>query len=296
MAFVVKNISKSYGEKLVIDNVSFSLDKPGVLGLIGTNGAGKTTTIRIILNILSKDSGEVLWDGIKVNGRTKNFGYLPEERGLYPKMNIYKQLLYFASLKNLDLNKTKEEIDYWMEKLNILEYKNKMPNQLSKGNSQKVQLVIALLGDPKLLILDEPFSGLDPVNSELLKDIINELVKRGKYIIFCSHQMQMVEQFCENIVIINNGKIVKSGNLKEIKESYPENKILLETKSDVTELLKIYKYEKNNNEYIIQIDNDKNELLEKLLKSKIGIEKFMLIRPSLQEIFIESVKDNEKYN
>lgn len=293
MTFVVKNISKKYGEKIAVEDASFELENPGVLGLIGTNGAGKTTTIRIILNILKKDEGEVLWDGKKITSRTKNFGYLPEERGLYPKMNIYKQLLYFASLKNLDLNKTKKEIDYWMKRLEILEYKNKMPNQLSKGNAQKVQLVIALLGDPKLLILDEPFSGLDPVNSETLKSIINELVDKGKYIIFCSHQMQMVEQFCEQIVIINNGKIVKQGNLKKIKDSYPVNKILLETKDDITKVLEKYKYEKKKDEYIIEIGKTKNQLLQELLDNNIDIEKFNLIRPNLQEIFIESVKGDK---
>lgn len=290
MSLEIKKLNKSYGTKKVVDNISFSLKKPGIIGLLGTNGAGKTTTIRMILNILNKDSGEIYWNNETFDVKKTNFGYLPEERGLYQKIPIKKQLLYFATLKKLNKEKTEKEIDYWIKRLKLEEYQNLLPNQLSKGNSQKVQLIISLIGDPELLILDEPFSGLDPVNTELLKDVINELVKKNKYIIFCSHQMSMVESFCEEVIIINKGKVVLNGNLKEIKNSYPENKIFVETKSDLSEILKDIKFIQNNNEYIITLDKtNKKELLDTLVSKNVDIEKFYVMRPSLQEIFIESV-------
>lgn len=290
MSLEIKKLNKSYGTKKVVDNISFSLKKPGIIGLLGTNGAGKTTTIRMILNILNKDSGEIYWNNDTFDIKKTNFGYLPEERGLYQKIPIKKQLLYFATLKKLNKEKTEKEIDYWIKRLKLEEYQNLLPNQLSKGNSQKVQLIISLIGDPELLILDEPFSGLDPVNTELLKDVINELVKKNKYIIFCSHQMSMVESFCEEVIIINKGKVVLNGNLKEIKNSYPENKIFVETKSDLSEILKDIKFIQNNNEYIITLDKtNKKELLDTLVSKNVDIEKFYVMRPSLQEIFIESV-------
>lgn len=290
MSLKVNNLNKSYGNKKVVNNLSFEMKEPGVIGLLGTNGAGKTTTIRMILNILSKDSGEVYWNDEVFDIKKTNFGYLPEERGLYPKIPIKKQLMYFTALKKLDKEKTEKEIEYWIERLELTEYQDLLPNQLSKGNSQKVQLIISLIGDPDLLILDEPFSGLDPVNTELLKDVINELVKKNKYIIFCSHQMSMVESFCREVIIINKGKIVLDGNLKEIKNAYPENKIFLETKSDVTELLRSEDISKNGFEYIITLKNmNKKTLLNKLVSEDVDVEKFYVLRPSLQEIFIESV-------
>ena len=297
MSLEIKNINKSYGLKKVVDNISFSILEPGVIGLLGTNGAGKTTTIRIMLNILNSDSGSVTWNKKNFNISKVNFGYLPEERGLYPKISIYKQLLYFADLKNLDKKKTEQEIEYWFERLKVSEYKNMLPSQLSKGNQQKIQLIIALLGDPELIILDEPFSGLDPINTALLKEVVFELVEKKKYIIFCSHQMEMVESFCSHVIIIDKGKTVLNGNLKEIKDSYKNNNILLEVNKDIKKDILNLGYNIvsiNNYEYIIEInDVDKKTLLKELLKKDIEIIKYETIKPTLNEIFIESVKKGE---
>ena len=297
MSLEIKNINKSYGLKKVVDNISFSILEPGVIGLLGTNGAGKTTTIRIMLNILNSDSGSVTWNKKDFRISKVNFGYLPEERGLYPKISIYKQLLYFADLKNLDKKKTEQEIEYWFERLKVSEYKNMLPSQLSKGNQQKIQLIIALLGDPELIILDEPFSGLDPINTALLKEVVFELVEKKKYIIFCSHQMEMVESFCSHVIIIDKGKTVLNGNLKEIKDSYKNNNILLEVNKDIKKDILNLGYNIvsiNNYEYIIEInDVDKKTLLKELLKKDIEIIKYETIKPTLNEIFIESVKKGE---
>ena len=222
MGLKVENVSKHFGEKLAVDNISFDINKPGVFGLLGTNGAGKSTTIRMMLGILKKDSGEITWNGKKVERKNVNFGYLPEERGIYPKSKIYEQLLYFAELKGMKKENASKEIDYWMDKLKVSEYKNMTAEKLSKGNQQKVQFITAILNDPELIVLDEPFSGLDPVNTELLKEVILELVEKGKYIVMSSHQMTSIEEFCSDVVIINKGKTVLKGNLKEIKDTYKD--------------------------------------------------------------------------
>lgn len=294
MSLIVKNLYKSYKDKCVVNNISFTMEKPKILGLLGTNGAGKTTTIRMILNILNKDSGLITWKDKFLDEGSFNFGYLPEERGLYPRTKIYDQIIYFANLKKLDKKTTEEEINYWFNRLNITEYKYSLPSELSKGNQQKVQLVIALLGNPELIVLDEPFSGLDPVNTELLKSVINELAEKKKYIILSSHQMNMIESFCEEIVIIDKGVIVCEGNLLEIKKSYNSNKVLIETNTNIEKLLKNnnYKFEKNNNfKYIVECDN-KDLLLKLLINENVDVDKFNVITPSLQEIFLDSVGDN----
>ena len=233
MGLVVKNVNKSFGDKHVVDNISFELKKPGVFGLLGTNGAGKTTTIRLILGIIKKDSGEITWDGKEVTRGNVNFGYLPEERGLYPKSTVYDQLVYFANLKGLGKKEADEAVRYWLGKLNLMEYINSPAEKLSKGNQQKVQFVTAMLHNPDLIVLDEPFSGLDPVNTEVLSNIMKELVSEGKYIIMSSHQMGVIEEFCSDLVILNRGKTVLKGNLKKIKDSYETNKVMLETDNDV---------------------------------------------------------------
>ena len=234
MGLKVKNVSKNYGDKLAVDNISFEMSKPGVFGLLGTNGAGKTTTIRMILGILKKDSGEITWNEKTVERKNVNFGYLPEERGIYPKTKIYDQLIYFAELKGMKKEEACKEIDYWLGRLKVDEYKNMQAEKLSKGNQQKIQFITAILNNPELIVLDEPFSGLDPVNTELLKEVMVELEKKGKYIIMSSHQMSSIEEFCSDIVIINRGKTVLKGNLKEIKNSYPAKKLELSVKQDVT--------------------------------------------------------------
>lgn len=212
MGLIVKKVDKSFGTKKVVDNINFEIQKPGVYGLLGTNGAGKTTTIRMILGILKKDSGEITWNGKEVQRKHVNFGYLPEERGVYPKTKIHDQLMYFARLKGMDKQKAEERMKYWMKKLEIDQYLEMTPEKLSKGNQQKVQFVTAILHDPELLVLDEPFSGLDPVNTELLKNVIIELIQKGTYIIMSLvHQMYSIEEFASDVLILIKGKHVLQG-------------------------------------------------------------------------------------
>ena len=293
MGLIVKNVNKSFGDKHVVDNISFSLEEPGVFGLLGTNGAGKTTTIRMILGIIKKDSGEITWKGKAVTRGNVNFGYLPEERGLYPKSTIYDQLVYFANLKGLDKRAADKAVKMWLDKLNLMEYINSPAEKLSKGNQQKVQFITAMLHDPDLIVLDEPFSGLDPVNTEILSKIMKDLVKSGKYIIMSSHQMSVIEEFCSDLVILNRGKTVLSGNLKEIKDSYETNKVLIETTDEIDGILKRLKVDvldKNDDEYLVSADaNDRRKLLNELVKNNIDVKTFKVIKPTLHEIFIEKV-------
>ena len=294
MGLKVENVSKHFGEKLAVDNISFDINKPGVFGLLGTNGAGKSTTIRMMLGILKKDSGEITWNGKKVERKNVNFGYLPEERGIYPKSKIYEQLLYFAELKGMKKENASKEIDYWMDKLKVSEYKNMTAEKLSKGNQQKVQFITAILNDPELIVLDEPFSGLDPVNTELLKEVILELVEKGKYIVMSSHQMTSIEEFCSDVVIINKGKTVLKGNLKKIKDTYKANRLIINTKQDITAEIKELNLniEKNiDNNYEIKIENEEiaHTLLKNLVNKNIEIDNFELKKPTLNDIFIEKV-------
>ena len=226
MSLILKNVSKSFVGKKAVDNVSFSLEKPGVYGLLGTNGAGKTTTIRMLLGIIKKDSGEITWKGKTVDRKNVKFGYLPEERGVYPKTKIFDQLMYFAELKGMKKEEAANSINKWAKELKVEEYLQMPAEKLSKGNQQKIQFMTAIIHDPELVVLDEPFSGLDPVNTEILKNIIIDLIKNGKYIIMSAHQMATIEEFCSDILILNKGKTVLQGNLKEIKETYPAGKEL----------------------------------------------------------------------
>ena len=294
MGLKVEKVTKHFGEKLAVDNITFEMSKPGVFGLLGTNGAGKTTTIRMMLGMLKKDSGEITWNGKPVERKNVNFGYLPEERGIYPKTKIYEQLVYFAELKGLKKEEACKEIDYWMGRLKVEEYKEMLAEKLSKGNQQKVQFITAILHNPELIVLDEPFSGLDPVNTELLKGVILELVEKGKYIIMSSHQMSSIEEFCSDVVIINRGKTVLKGNLKEIKDSYPAKKLEISVKQDITNEIQeagmqIEKNIDNNYEITIQNEEQAHKLMKKLVEKGILINKFELKKPSLNDIFIEKV-------
>ena len=294
MGLKVENVSKYFDNKLVVDNISFEINEPGVFGLLGTNGAGKTTTIRMILGIIKKDKGEITWNGKAVDRKNVNFGYLPEERGIYPKSKIFDQLLYFAELKGMKTQEASEEIKYWMERLKIDEYQNMTAEKLSKGNQQKVQFITAILNNPELIVLDEPFSGLDPVNTELLKEVIIELVKKGKYIIMSSHQMTSIEEFCKDVVIINKGKTVLKGNLKEIKNSYQANRLEINADKDITSYINEagMTIEKNiDNNYEIKIENEEqaHSLMKTLVVQGVKLNKFELQKPSLNDIFIEKV-------
>ena len=294
MGLVLKNVSKTFVGKRAVDNISFELNKPGVFGLLGTNGAGKTTTIRMLLGIIKKDSGEITWNGKVVDRKSVNFGYIPEERGVYPKTKIYNQLMYFAELKGMKKEEADEAIKNWAKKLKVEEYLDKPAEKLSKGNQQKIQFMTAVIHNPELLVLDEPFSGLDPVNTELLKNIIINLVKEGKYIIMSAHQMSTIEEFCSDILILNKGKTVIKGNLKEIKDTYPANRVQIETNENIETDIKKLGFEIENIKnysYTVKIFDEQkaHELLKELVIKGITINKFEIMKPTLNDIFIEKV-------
>ena len=293
MGLILKNVSKTFTGKKVVDNISFSLEEPGVFGLLGTNGAGKTTTIRMLLGIIKKDSGEITWNGKKVDRKSVNFGYLPEERGVYPKVKIYDQLMYFAELKGMKRSEADKTINEWAKRLKVEEYMQQPAEKLSKGNQQKIQFMTAVIHNPELVVLDEPFSGLDPVNTELLKNIIIDLVKNGKYVIMSAHQMATIEEFCSDILILNKGKTVLQGNLREIKESYPANRVKIETNKNINEYIKNLELEIENetNDYTIKIsdENKAHELLKRLIENEVIVNKFEIMKPTLNDIFIEKV-------
>ena len=294
MGLVLKDVSKTFVGKRAVDNISFELNKPGVFGLLGTNGAGKTTTIRMLLGIIKKDSGEITWNGKAVDRKSVNFGYLPEERGVYPKTKIYNQLMYFAELKGMKKEEADGAIKNWAKKLKVEEYLDKPAEKLSKGNQQKIQFMTAVIHNPELLVLDEPFSGLDPVNTELLKNIIINLVKEGKYIIMSAHQMSTIEEFCSDILILNKGKTVIKGNLKEIKDTYPANRVQIETNENIeTDIEKLgFEIEDiKNYSYTVKIFDEQkaHELLKELVIKGITINKFEIMKPTLNDIFIEKV-------
>lgn len=294
MSLTVENVSKKFGEKQVVDNISFEAREPGVFGLLGTNGAGKTTTIRMILNIVKKDSGVIKWDNKPVTEQIKSFGYLPEERGLYPKVKVSEQLMYFARLRGVSSQKAKKDIEYWLERLEAAQYINMPAEKLSKGNQQKIQFIASVIHDPELIFMDEPFSGLDPVNTDLFKGVIYELTNKNKIIIMSSHQMATVEEFCKDIVLLKNGNTVLKGNLKEIKHSYGRNNLIINCEGNIAELAAeeyIISYRQNASGYEFKISDEEQayKLLEKILSRRLLLDKFEIREPSLHEIFIEKM-------
>ncbi len=294
---ILKDVSKTFAGKRVVDKISLTLDQPGVYGLLGTNGAGKTTTIRMLLGIITKDSGEITWNGAPVDRKTVNFGYLPEERGVYPKVKIFDQLMYFAELKGMSRESATSAIQKWAKRLKVEEYLEQPAEKLSKGNQQKIQFMTAVIHDPDLVVLDEPFSGLDPVNTDILKNIIIDLVRQGKFVIMSAHQMATIEEFCTDILILNRGKAVLQGNLKDIKSTYPANRVQIDTNESIDQHLKNFKIENSkNNQYTLKITDEKSahELLQKLVDHKVQINKFEIMKPTLNDIFIEKVGANNE--
>jgi ABC-2 type transport system ATP-binding protein len=297
MGLNIENISKSYSGKRVVNNLSFKMDKPGVFGLLGRNGSGKTTTIRMMLGIINKEGGSIEWNGHKITRENVSYGYLPEERGIYPKAKIGEQLLYFAELKGMSRENAKKAIDHWAKILEVSEYLDQQAEKLSKGNQQKIQFMTVLTHDPELIILDEPFSGLDPINAEIIKNIIVDLVKKGKYIILSSHQMNIIEEFCTEILILDKGNTIIEGNLKEIKQSYGKNTLFINTNNDIDKYLDKKSFtivSEKDGEYEIKFNNiDKTyELLKDIIENKIQVDKFEIKEPSLNEIFIDKVGKN----
>lgn len=290
MILQLKNIDKSFGEKEVLKGVSFTAEGGKAFGLLGRNGAGKTTSIRILMNVFPANSGEVLIDGKPIDYDKIGIGYLPEERGLYPKKLIIDQLVYFAELKGMSAKDAIKAVDYWLGRLGMSEYRNKRLDTLSKGNQQKIQLITALAHDPDIVILDEPFSGLDPVNAMLLKDVVKEQISKGKIVLFSSHQMSYIEEFCDSIAIINAGKVAISGDLHEIKRTYPRDKIVVSTQvpekimADLGDICT----EREDGTLLIQLasPDEKQSMMKRLVES-YDIDEVKVFEPSLNDIFVE---------
>lgn len=290
MLLELKNIDKSFGEKKVLKGVSFVAESGKAFGLLGRNGAGKTTSIRILMNVFPADAGEVLTDGKPIDYDKISLGYLPEERGLYPKKLIIDQLVYFAELKGMKRTDAVQSVDRWLKRLELYEYRNKRLDTLSKGNQQKIQLITALAHDPQIVILDEPFSGLDPVNAILLKDVVKEQIARGKIVLFSSHQMSYIEEFCDSIAILNAGKVVLHGDLREIKRNYVRDRLVVRT--DNPEQIKAdFKDDctvQEDGSLILRLasPNDKQTAM-KHLAEKYDIDEIKVFEPSLNDIFVE---------
>ena len=290
MILELKNIDKSFGEKEVLKGVSFTAEGGKAFGLLGRNGAGKTTSIRILMNVFPANGGEVLIDGKPIDYDKIGIGYLPEERGLYPKKLIIDQLVYFAELKGMSAKDAVKAVDYWLGRLGMTEYRNKRLDTLSKGNQQKIQLITALAHDPDIVILDEPFSGLDPVNAMLLKDVVKEQISKGKIVLFSSHQMSYIEEFCDSIAIINAGKVAISGYLHEIKRTYPRDKIVVSTgapekiMADLGDICT----EREDGTLLIQLASpDEKQSMMKRLVEGYDIDEVKVFEPSLNDIFVE---------
>ena len=290
MILQLKNIDKSFGEKEVLQGVSFTAEGGKAFGLLGRNGAGKTTSIRILMDVFPANSGEVLIDGKPIDYDKVGIGYLPEERGLYPKKLIIDQLVYFAELKGMSAKDAVKAVDYWLSRLGMTEYRNKRLDTLSKGNQQKIQLITALAHDPDIVILDEPFSGLDPVNAMLLKDVVKEQISKGKIVLFSSHQMSYIEEFCDSIAIINAGKVAISGDLHEIKRTYPRDKIVVSTQTPEKIMADLGDIctEREDGTLLIQLasPDEKQSMMKRLVES-YDIDEVKVFEPSLNDIFVE---------
>lgn len=303
MRLEVKNLKKNFGENEVLHGISFSVESGSALGLLGRNGAGKTTTIRILMDVFKGDSGTVLMDGKPFVPREHQIGYLPEERGLYPKKTVGEQLVYLGMLRGLSAKAAKAKMKKWLERMEVAQYENRKLETLSKGNQQKVQLAQTLLCDPDIIILDEPFSGLDPVNSQILKDVIKEQIQEGRLVIFSSHQMSYVEEFCEEIAILNHGELVLSGNLREIKREFGRDRLVLSSLEEETEelarrlkdtfsdLMEVEKVQKDRIIIRKLLPENKPAILKRLLEQDVDLEFFGMYEPSLNDIFVEKAGD-----
>ena len=297
MILELRNIEKSFGEKKVLTGVSFKAEGGKAFGLLGRNGAGKTTSIRILMDVFPANSGEVLLDGKPIDYNKIGIGYLPEERGLYPKKTIIDQLTYFAELKGMSAKAAVKAVDYWLERLGMTEYRNKRLDTLSKGNQQKIQLVTALAHDPDIVILDEPFSGLDPVNAMLLKDVVKEQIAKGKIVLFSSHQMSYIEEFCDSIAILNAGKVALHGDLHDIKRDYPRDRLIVRTEypdriiADFGSACTV----REHGELMIQLASadDKKATMKRLIEN-YDIDEVKVFEPSLNDIFVEYAGDAAK--
>ena len=294
MILELRNIEKSFGEKKILTGVSFRAEGGKAFGLLGRNGAGKTTSIRILMDVFPADSGQVLIDGNPVDYSKVGIGYLPEERGLYPKKTILDQLTYFAELKGMGRKEAVKAVDYWLERLGMMAYRNKRLDTLSKGNQQKIQLVTALAHDPDIVILDEPFSGLDPVNAMLLKDVVREQISKGKIVLFSSHQMSYIEEFCDSIAILHQGQVVLQGDLRDIKRDYPRDRLVVRTdtpekiRADFGAACGVME----NGDLLIRLVSpaEKKAVMTRLVEN-YDVDEVKVFEPSLNDIFVEYTAD-----
>ncbi len=300
MKLEVRDLQKNFGDKEVLKGISFSCESGESIAILGRNGAGKTTLFRCILNIFQEDSGEILIDGEKIDRKNLTFGYLPEERGLYLDRTVHDQMMYFGRLKGLDKNTCESQIDDLLHRLDASEYKNSKLDSLSKGNKQKIQLAIAVINNPDIVIFDEPFSGLDPVSSKLLKQLIEDFAHDGKIVIFSSHEMGYTEEFCEKIAILHNGVINTFGNLKQIKASYPRTKIkvllnnknnysIIQNNKDYRDICNTIDYDSEYIYFELYSENNVSTLQTMLVENKFLVDEFVVVRPTLEDIFVEKV-------
>lgn len=289
----VEHITKYYGSNCAVNDLSFTVKDGEIFGLLGSNGAGKTTTFRIIMGLLDSNAGSVTLDKNKIDYNiTDKIGFVTEERSLLTKMTVKEQIIYYGKLKGMSDELILKKLDEWLEKFDIVSYKNRKIKELSKGNQQKIQFISAVINEPKLLILDEPFTGLDPINVGMLKQAIYELQKKGCSIIFSSHQMEHIEQFCEKLVILVKGRTVLEGYLKQIKEDYQKKNIFIRGNIKIDEIKQIdgvLQVDKKIDEYMVKIKD--SSVVEKVFKkiSSYNITKFVVEEASLNEIFIEKV-------
>ncbi len=289
---IVNDFVKTFGNVTAVNHLSFQMENSGVFGLIGTNGAGKTTTIRMMLGLLEADSGIATWNGKRITRESLSFGYMPEERGIYMKTKVREQLEYFAVLRGMKKADARISATRWMNRLGVDQYENMTADKLSKGNQQKVQLIAAVINNPDLVILDEPFSGLDPVNTDVLRSVIKEMVKEGKFVILSSHQMSVVEEYCENLVLLHKGQAVLHGSLREIKAGYGHTRLILSADKDVSlhaeraGLVRLHE-RADETEYKITGDEMAQNFLKSLTDAGIFPVKYEIREPSLHEIFVE---------
>jgi ABC-2 type transport system ATP-binding protein len=295
----IDHINKSFGDFTAVSDLSLAVYPGRVYGLLGPNGAGKTTTIRMIVNITAPDSGRIEVFGRQITAELQDrIGYLPEERGLYRKMKVGDQLKFFAALKNIDGREAGQRVDRWLARLKLTEWKNRKSSELSKGMQQKVQFITAIIHEPDLLILDEPFSGLDPVNVEILKEIILEQRAAGKTIILSTHQMELAEKICDDICLINNSRKVLEGSIREVKRAFSRNAVALRLEGGDDVLANrslVSKIERHSDgvEVLLAAGTDAQALLQRLIAAGAKIERFEMIEPSLNNIFIEKVSEAE---
>lgn len=290
----LENVRKTYGSLVAVDNLSFSVKNGEIFGLLGENGAGKTTTFRMIMGLLEPDKGKITLDGKKIDYKvTDKIGFVTEERSLLTKLTVKEMIEYYGVLKGMDEPDIDKKLDYWLEKFEITEYKNKKIKELSKGNQQKIQFISAVINDPKLLILDEPFTGLDPINVNLLKDAVKELQKKGCSIIFSSHQMEYIEDFCEQLIILVHGRAILNGSLDEIKENYAKKNIIIKADDlDIDAIKKIkgvIDVEQKANEVVVHIEDISiSKSVFDIVKDKY-VTKYVVADAPLNEIFIHYV-------